>query len=129
MDKQLFGKRIKALRGERRLSQENLAEMLGFNDRQTVSAIETGTRRVTAEELVLLAGRLETPLEYFTDPFLLVGEGRFSWRQANVVVEQLEAYERKAGRWIAGVSDFGASGRSRGATYASVAKPRPKFSF
>lgn len=101
MDKQLFGKRIKALREERRLSQENLAEMLGFNDRQTVSAIETGTRRVTAEELVLLAGRLETPLEYFTDPFLLVGEGRFSWRQANVVVEQLEAYERKAGRWIA----------------------------
>ena len=49
--------------------------MFGFNDRQTVSAIETGLRRVTAEELVLAVERLGAPLEYFTDPFLLVGEG------------------------------------------------------
>lgn len=98
---QLFGKRIKALREERKLSQEKLAEVLGFNDRQTISAIETGTRRVTAEELVLAAERLDTPLEYFTDPFLLAGEGRFSWRQTAVGVERLEACERRAGRWIA----------------------------
>ena len=100
MTRQQIGKRIRALREERGLSQESLAEMFGFNDRQTVSAIETGARRVTAEELVLAVERLGTPLEYFTDPFLLAGEGRFSWRQSGVEVRQLEAYERKAGRWI-----------------------------
>lgn len=98
---QIIGKRIKALRDERKLSQEQLAELLGFNDRQTVSAIETGARRVTAEEMVLAAEKLNTPLEYFTDPFLLAGEGRFSWRQTGVSMELLEAYERRAGRWIA----------------------------
>ena len=101
MTTQLIGKRIKALREERGLSQENLAGIFGFNDRQTVSAIETGARRVTAEELVLAVERLDTPLEYFIDPFLLAGEGRFSWRQSGVDVQHLEAYECRAGRWIA----------------------------
>ena len=101
MTTQLIGKRIKALREERKLSQEKLAEIFGFNDRQTVSAIETGVRRVTAEELVLAVEKLGTPLEYFTDPFLLAGEGRFSWRQSGVDMQQLEACERRAGRWIA----------------------------
>ena len=53
MTTQLIGKRIRALREERKLSQERMAEIFGFNDRQTVSAIETGARRVTAEELLL----------------------------------------------------------------------------
>ena len=53
MTAQLIGKRIKALREKRGFTQEKLAEMFGFKDRQTVSAIETGARQVTAEELVL----------------------------------------------------------------------------
>ena len=77
----LIGRRIKALREERGLSQESVANLFRFKDRQTVSAIETGARRVTAEELLLAVERLGAPLEYFTDPFLLAGEGRFSWRQ------------------------------------------------
>ncbi len=101
MATQLIGKRIRALREERSLSQEKVAEIFGFKDRQTVSAIETGARRVTAEELVLAVERLGAPLEYFTDPFLLAGEGRFSWRQTGIDAERLEAYERRAGRWIA----------------------------
>ena len=96
----LISTRIKALREERNLSQEDLARLLGFNDRQTVSAIETGARRVTAEELVLAVEVLGTSLEYFTDPFLLVGEGRFCWRHTGVATEQLSTYERHAGRWI-----------------------------
>lgn len=98
---QLIGVRIKALREERGLSQEDLSRQLGFNDRQTLSAIENGERRVTAEELVSLAHRLGSTLEYFIDPFQLVGEGRFSWRQTNVGPQRLSAYERSAGRWIA----------------------------
>lgn len=98
---QLIGARIKALREERKLSQDDLARLFGFKDRQTVSAIETGERRVTAEELVLAVEKLGASLDYFTDPFLLVGEGRFSWRQTNVGAVRLNAYERSAGRWIA----------------------------
>ena len=98
MTAHLIGKRIKALREERKLSQEKLAELFGFNDRQTVSAIATGARRVTAEELVLAVERPSAPLEYFADPFLLAGEGRFSWRQSGVGGQQLEAYEQRAGR-------------------------------
>ena len=101
MTAQLIGKRIKALREERGFTQEKLAEMFGFKDRQTVSAIETGARQVTAEELVLAVERLGAPLEYFTDPFLLAGEGCFSWRQTGVGAQQLEDYEQRAGRWVA----------------------------
>ena len=101
MAAQLIGARIRALRGARNLSQEDVAQIFDFKDRQTVSAIETGARRVTAEELVLAVEKLGVPLEYFTDPFMLVGEGRFSWRQTGVDAERLEAYEHRAGRWIA----------------------------
>lgn len=101
MTTNFIGARIKALREERRLSQDDLARLFGFKDRQTVSAIETGERRVTAEELVLAVEKLGASLDYFTDPFLLVGEGRFSWRQTDVGPQKLSAYERSAGRWIA----------------------------
>jgi Zn-dependent peptidase ImmA (M78 family)/transcriptional regulator with XRE-family HTH domain len=101
MTTNLIGTRIKALREERKLSQDDLARLFGFKDRQTVSAIETGERRVTAEELLVAVEKLGAPLDYFTDPFLLVGDGRFSWRQTDVGPQRLSAYERSAGRWIA----------------------------
>lgn len=96
-----IGSRIKALREKRGLSQEDLAARLGFNDRQTLSAIETGERRVSAEELLSAVRELDAPLDYFTDPYQLAGEGRFSWRQTNVLPERLAAYEDMAGRWVA----------------------------
>ena len=98
---QLIGARIRALREERNLSQDDLARLFGFKDRQTVSALENGERRVSAEELVLAVEKLGKPLDYFTDPFMLVGEGRFSWRQTDVAADSLSDYERNAGRWIA----------------------------
>ncbi len=101
MSTSLIGTRLRALREERRFSQDDLARLFGFNDRQTVSAIETGTRRVSADELMRVLERLEVPLDYFTDPFRLVGEGRFSWRHTGVGAAQLDEYERDAGRWIA----------------------------
>ena len=101
MASDLIGNRIKALREARGWSQGDVARMLGFNDRQTVSTIETGTRRVTAQELLLATEQLGVSLEYFTDPFRLEGEARFSWRQSGVSSERLEKYERTASRWIA----------------------------
>jgi len=97
----IIGARIKALREERKLSQEDLARIFGFKDRQTVSAIESGDRRLSAEELLIAVEKLGAPLDYFTNPFLLTGEGKFSWRQSNVALKRLDAFERSAGRWIA----------------------------
>src|SRR5260370_1006631 len=91
MSTNLIGARIKALREQRGLSQEDLARIFEFKDRQTVSAIETGERRVTAEELLIAVEKLSAPLDYFTDPFLLVGEGKFSWRQTDVGSGRLSA--------------------------------------
>jgi XRE family transcriptional regulator, fatty acid utilization regulator len=101
MSTNLIGTRIKALREQCGLSQDDLARVFGFKDRQTVSAIETGERRVSAEELLLAVEKLGVSLDYFSDPFLLVGEGEFSWRQTGLRPERLSAYERNAGRWIA----------------------------
>lgn len=101
MTSNLMGARIKALREERGLSQDELARVFGFKDRQTVSAIETGERRLSAEELLTAVQKLGATFDYFTNPFLLVGEGKFSWRQSNVQLERLNAFERVAGRWIA----------------------------
>jgi Zn-dependent peptidase ImmA (M78 family)/transcriptional regulator with XRE-family HTH domain len=102
MTTNLIGARIKALREERGLSQDDLARIFGFKDRQTVSAIETGERRVSAEELLTAVEKLGASLDYFTDPYLLAGEGKFSWRRhPRVGVESVKAFERVAGRWIA----------------------------
>jgi XRE family transcriptional regulator, fatty acid utilization regulator len=102
MTANLIGARIKALREERGLSQDEVARIFGFKDRQTVSAIETGQRRVSAEELLTAVEKLGASLDYFTDPFLLAGEGKFSWRRhPRVSLETVKAFERVAGRWIA----------------------------
>src|ERR1700730_11711676 len=101
MTTNIIGTRIKALREERKLSQDDLARLFGFKDRQTISAIENGERRVIAEEMLVAVQKLGAALDYFTDPFLLDGEGSFSWRQTDVGPQRLSAYERSAGRWIA----------------------------
>jgi Zn-dependent peptidase ImmA (M78 family)/transcriptional regulator with XRE-family HTH domain len=107
MAKPLIGQRLKALREEKKLSQDDLARLFGFKDRQSVSAIETGERRLSADELLLAVRELGAPLDYFTDPFRLVGEGRFNWRQSNVPPAVLGAYERVAGQIIAAFRTLG----------------------
>jgi Zn-dependent peptidase ImmA (M78 family)/DNA-binding XRE family transcriptional regulator len=98
----LFATRVKALREGLKLTQDELAQRLGFKDRQTVSAIETGQRRLSADELLRVVQTLGTTVEAFTDPFVLVGdEARFSWRQTGVALEALSGFEGGAGRWIA----------------------------
>jgi transcriptional regulator with XRE-family HTH domain len=44
-------------------SQDDLARIFGFKDRQTVSAIETGERRVSAGELLLAVEKLGASLD------------------------------------------------------------------
>lgn len=101
MTAKYIGTRIKALREERELSQCELAQLLGFKNLRTISDIETGARRVTADELMLAVEKLGVSLKDLTDPFRLTCEGSFSWRQTGVSVEQLRKCERDAGRLIA----------------------------
>lgn len=101
MTAKYIGTRIKALREERGLSQGELARLLGFKTPQTISDVETRTRRVKPDELMLAVETLGVSLKDLTDPFRLTGEGSFSWRQTGVSTEQLREYERDAGRLIA----------------------------
>ena len=95
-----IGSRIKAFRQQHGLSQDELARSVMIKDRQTISAIETGIRSVKAQELLLIAEKLQVSIEYFTDPFRLEGEARFSWRQKNVSSKLLDQYEKRASEWI-----------------------------
>ena len=72
-----------------------------------MSAIETGERKVSAEELLRAVELFGVQLDYFTDPFLLTGEGSFSWRQSGVKSAALANYEIDAGRLIAAFRTLG----------------------
>lgn len=96
----MIGSRIKALREARKESQGDIAQLLGFRDRQTVGQIEAGERKVAARELLVLLEHFAVPLERFTNPYLLSGNERFSWRQQGVSAAELEAFQLRAGEWI-----------------------------
>lgn len=96
-----LGLRLRALRDQHGLSQEALSQALGFKDRQTLSAIETGERRLSADELLRAVQALGIKVEDLIDPFQLTGEGRFSWRQSGLPSKLLDSFEAVAGRWIA----------------------------
>jgi Zn-dependent peptidase ImmA (M78 family)/DNA-binding XRE family transcriptional regulator len=101
-------RRLKHAREKAGLNQSQLSARLGFKDRQTLTAIEAGQRKITAEELLRAIEVLGVDLEYFTDSFRLVGEGRFSWRAArDVGADRLGEFEDRAGRWIATYRELG----------------------
>ena len=100
MTPEMVGLRVCAIRKKRGLTQLDLARLLGFNDRQTISAIETGKRSLSATELIAIAEELDESLEKFTDPFLLVSEGKFSWRQRGVGNADLNFFEEQASYWL-----------------------------
>ncbi len=76
----MVGRRIRIARKELNLSRAEVTSQAGFKFKKSLSDIESGKRRPTAEELLRLTAVLGKPVEFFTDPFLLVGEGEFSCR-------------------------------------------------
>lgn len=97
----LAGRRLKTLREERGLSQDEFASLFGVPHRQTIAQIEAGERRLSAEELVRAVQAFDVPFDFFTNPFLIAGEARFSWRrEADMPSAELQAFELKAGEWI-----------------------------
>ena len=97
-----IGLRLKAARKRAGLTQQHFADSLGVRHRQTVAAIERGERRLRARELVRAIGILDVGLDYFTDPFRLVGEGQFTFRTSRKVEQRvLDKFEERAGSWLA----------------------------
>jgi len=104
-----IGQRLKAAREHARMTQQQLAALLGLEHRQTLASIEAGERRLSAEELLRAVSVLGADLDYFTDAFRLVGEGRFSFRaRPGIAPNLLDRFEDRAGRWIATYRELGA---------------------
>ena len=96
-----IGRRLKALREEHGITQGALADRMGLPHRQTLTSIEAGERLISPEELVKAAQSLKVDIAVFTDPFRLVGEGRFSFRADDVPRDVLQGFEERAGEWVA----------------------------
>lgn len=73
-------RRILVARKKCKLSQAALSKRLGFKGRKTLAAIEAGKRSVSPDELVAIAEVTGQNLDFFTDPYRLVDEGKFSFR-------------------------------------------------
>lgn len=96
-----MGARIRMAREAAQLTQKQLSDSLGFADRQTLSSIETGDRRVQATELVTLSQVLGHGVEWFIDPFVVAGEATFSWRVSQAVSkDRLDEFESYVGRLV-----------------------------
>lgn len=101
MDQATIRRRLSLLRAARKINQVDLSEALGFNDRQSVSNIESGKRNVSSADVVAAANFFGVAVDYFTDPLELAGEAHFSWRKSVHAPGDLAAFESRAGRWIA----------------------------
>lgn len=95
-----IGGRVRALREAAGMGQERLAAILGLDNRQSVSDLERGKRRLSAEELITIVDTFEVTFDQLTNPFLLSSKESFSWRQRDVPLAELDAFEARAGEWI-----------------------------
>ena len=68
--------RIKARRLELRLSQDELAQKLGYKSRSTINKIEMGKNDITQSKIKAFAEALET-----TPSYLMGWEDEHSWKK------------------------------------------------
>lgn len=101
MDASRIRRRIAALRERAGMNQVDLARALGVKDRQIISNIETGERKVSADELVRLADVFEVELSVFSDPYRVIDEASFSWRRNEVPEPTIQDFESRATSWLA----------------------------
>ena len=101
ISQKLIGYRVKAAREAKGWTQAQLSKALELNDRQSISDIENGKRALKPDELITLAENLEQDIEFFLNPFSIVGEAQFSWRTSPQLEDNiLDSFELKAGQWI-----------------------------
>ena len=103
---QLIGKRIKIAREGSSMTQETLAHALGLKDRQSVSSIEAGERKVTPEELLKAAEFMSKPIDFFTDPYVVAESSGFSYRATTLDANILKQFAANAERLISSQRRF-----------------------
>ncbi len=81
------------------MTQDQFAAAFRCNDRQTISAIETGIRRIAPDEMVRIAKILSKPVSFFTDPYVITETNAFSYR-ASPNSPDIGAFEQKAHKLI-----------------------------
>lgn len=64
IDKKLVGNRIKALRLEKKLTQENLALLLGLNNKSSISQYESGSIVPSDDIKIKICDIFDCPMEY-----------------------------------------------------------------
>ncbi len=65
VNNETIGKNIKTAREEAKISQLDLAKQLGFESATAVSLIESGERKISAENLAMLAKILHRDVKFF----------------------------------------------------------------
>ncbi len=63
----LIGSRIKEARESAEMSQKELAQLLGYESATAVSLIESGSRKVSIEDLETIANALHLDINHFLD--------------------------------------------------------------
>lgn len=96
-----LARRVVAAREFAGLTQSQLSRKVGFKDRQTLAAIEADQRRVGVPELLAIIKATGKDLDFFTDPFRIVGEGGFSYRAKGSEEVALDDFEERVGKWLA----------------------------
>lgn len=95
-----YADRLRYLRIKDNMKQEDLAKAFGFKSHQIVSNIENGERKISAAEIIRACEIFSVDMNFFTNPYLLVGEGDFSWRQSGNNQGALVSFQEKAGELI-----------------------------
>lgn len=101
LSNRLIGYRVRAAREAANWTQDQLANLLKLKDRQSISDLENGKRKLQPDELVLISDTLGQEIDFFLNPFVVAGEAQFSWRASSELSsESLDGFEVKAGQWI-----------------------------
>jgi len=101
----IIGSRIRAARKMMEKSQEEISNAMGLGDRQILSNIEAGKRKVSADEMIKFMSILNQDLEFLTDPYIITEQNVFSWR-AEAESNQIERFESKVQRIISAYARF-----------------------
>ena len=89
MIKENVGKKIKALRIEKNMSQETLADLAGL-DRTYITFVETAKKNVTIETLYKITNALGVTLSDFFRDMNVTNVGRFNSKKLDLTLENLE---------------------------------------
>ncbi|MCU8333029.1 XRE family transcriptional regulator [Vibrio vulnificus] len=92
--------RLAAYRDAQGINQKALSKAMGFNDRQTLSAVENGERALKSKELLAALEFMGVTLKDFLDPTSMVGKAKFSWRQQEATPEDLTETEQQVSKLI-----------------------------